>query len=71
MQLFQFVEKICISTDCFQAACEVAYHELSFAHKISSQNILYHKGHYKIYCITGPVLNPAGADTFFKKILAT
>ena len=24
---------------CFQEACEVAYHELSFAHKISSQTI--------------------------------
>ena len=40
VQLFQFVEKTCISTDCLQAACEIAYHKLSFAHKISSQTIL-------------------------------
>ena len=39
VQLFQFVEKTCNSTDCFQAACEVAYHEFSFAHKLSSQTI--------------------------------
>ena len=39
MQLFQFVEETCISTDSSQAACEIAYHELSFAHKISSQTI--------------------------------
>ena len=39
LQLFHFVEKSCISTDCFQAACKIAYHELSFAHKISSQTI--------------------------------
>ena len=44
VQLFQFVEKICISTDCFQAACEIGYHELSFVHKGGGQNKGFHSG---------------------------
>ena len=39
VQLFQSVEKTCISINCFQAAFEIAYYELSFAHNISSQTI--------------------------------
>ena len=38
--IIKFVEKACISTDCFQAAYEVACDELSFAHKISSETII-------------------------------